>query len=146
VRFRIVGSGQLDRELDDVPPNVERVAWLDYERVPVELHRCGCALGIFGTSDKAHRVIPNKVFQALACGAPVVTGDTPAARELLRHDESALLIRPGDPAALASAIRRLAADAALAKRIAAAGQEAFRRNASEEILATRWRELLESVR
>ena len=61
-RFRVVGSGQLGRLLDDRPPNVEHVAWVDYERLPDELHRAGCALGVFGTSAKAARVIPNKVF------------------------------------------------------------------------------------
>jgi len=146
VRFRIVGSGQLEREIDGAPPNVERVPWVDYERLPEELHRCGCALGIFGTSTKARRVIPNKVFQALACGAPVVTADTPGARELLHDGESALLVPPGDPAALADAVRRLANGASLAERVAAGGAAAYRRNASVDILAARWRDLLESAR
>src|SRR5207244_11653521 len=64
--FRIVGSGQLEPLLQDRPGNVEWIPWVDYERLPGELHRAGCALGIFGTSDKARRVIPNKAFQALA--------------------------------------------------------------------------------
>ena len=46
-------------------------------------------------------MIPNKAFQALACGTPLVTADTPAARELLQDGESALLVPPGDPEALA---------------------------------------------
>ncbi len=87
LRFRIVGSGQLDQLLADRPPNVEHVPWVEYEHLPDELHRASCALGIFGTSAKAARVIPNKVFQALACGTPVVSADTPAARELLERRE-----------------------------------------------------------
>ena len=63
------------------------------------------------------RVIPNKAFQALACGTPLVTADTPGARELLADGVSALLVPPGEPEALAAAVRRLAGDAALAERI-----------------------------
>ena len=99
--------------------------WVEYERLPDELHRAGCALGIFGTSDKAARVIPNKAFQALACGTPLVTADTPAARELLVDGESALLVPPGDPEALAAALRRLAADPELARRLGDGGLAAY---------------------
>src|SRR5262249_35076179 len=94
IRFRVVGSGQLQQLVETRPPNVEHVPWIEYERLPEELHRAGCALGIFGTSGKAARVIPNKAFQALACGTPLVTGDTPAARELLVDGDSALLVPP----------------------------------------------------
>jgi glycosyltransferase involved in cell wall biosynthesis len=142
LRFRVVGSGQLDRLLDDRPPNVEHVPWVEYEQLPGELHRASCALGIFGTSAKAARVIPNKVFQALACGTPVVTADTPAARELLRDGESALLVRPGDPAALAEAVRSAAA---LGPSLSEGGLAAYRGNASEDVLGRRWREVLESL-
>jgi len=145
IRFRIVGSGQLEHLLDDVPANVERVAWVPYEQLPSALHAAGCALGIFGTSDKASRVIPNKAFQAIACGTPLVTGDTPAARELLVDGESALLVPPGDPAALAAAIRRLAGDRQLAGRLSAAGRATFEQRASEAVLGARWRELLQRL-
>ena len=78
IAFRVVGSGQLDALLHDRPANVEWVEWIDYELLPAELHAAGCALGVFGTSGKAGRVIPNKAFQALACGTPLVTADTDA--------------------------------------------------------------------
>ena len=145
VPFRIVGSGQLEGLLLDAPANVERVAWIEYEALPQELEQAGCALGIFGTTGKAQRVIPNKAFQALASGAPLVTADTPAARELLVDGESALLVPPGDPEALAEAIRRLAASTELAQRIAAGGRTAYERQASEAVLGERWREIIERL-
>jgi glycosyltransferase involved in cell wall biosynthesis len=145
IPFRIVGSGQLEPLMRNAPANVERVSWIEYEELPGELGRAGCALGVFGTGAKAGRVIPNKAFQALACGTPLVTADTPAARELLEDGTSALLVPPGDAAALAAAVRRLAADVELATRIGAGGLAAYRRNASEEVLGTRWRGLLERL-
>lgn len=145
LRFRVVGSGQLDGLLADRPANVEWVSWVDYERLPDELHAAGCALGIFGRSDKAARVIPNKAYQALACGTPLVTADTPAARELLADEESALLVPPGDADALATVLRRLASDGSLAQRLSAGGLATFRTRASEDVLGARWRGLLEGL-
>jgi glycosyltransferase involved in cell wall biosynthesis len=145
LRFRIVGSGQLDRLLAGAPANVEHLPWVEYERLPEELHRATCALGIFGTSAKALRVIPNKAFQALACGTPLVTGNTPAARELLVDGESALLVPPGDSDALAAALRQLAADPELARKLSAGGLAAYREHASEDVLGARWRRLLEEI-
>jgi glycosyltransferase involved in cell wall biosynthesis len=144
IPFRIVGSGQLGRLLEQRSPNVEWVDWVEYDRLPAELHRAGCALGIFGASAKAARVIPNKAFQAIACGVPLVTADTPAARELLRDGESASLVPPGDPEALAEAVRQLAAGAGT-ERLAAGGLEAYRERASEAVLGARWRSLLEQA-
>jgi glycosyltransferase involved in cell wall biosynthesis len=145
IPFRIVGSGQLEDLLADHPVNVEHIPWVEYELLPGELHAAGCALGIFGTGEKAQRVIPNKAFQALACGTPLITADTPAARELLVQDESALLVPPGDPEALAEAIRRLVDDTELARRIGAGGRAAYEQKASEAVLGQRWREIIESV-
>jgi glycosyltransferase involved in cell wall biosynthesis len=145
LQFRVVGSGQLERLLDGRPANVEHVPWVDYEHLPAELHRASCALGIFGTSGKAARVIPNKAFQAIACGTPLVTAGTPAARELLRDGESALLVPAGNAEALAAALRRLAADPTLADALSAGGLAAYRAHASEEVLGARWRSLIESL-
>jgi glycosyltransferase involved in cell wall biosynthesis len=145
IRFRVVGSGQLSQLLTERPPNVDHVPWIEYERLPAEIEDTGCALGIFGTTPKAERVIPNKAFQALASAAPLVTGDTPAARELLVDRESALLVPPGDSHALASAVRALAADPDLSRRVAAGGRAAYERHASEPVLGARWRGIIERL-
>jgi glycosyltransferase involved in cell wall biosynthesis len=145
IQFKVVGSGQLEHAVEGRPANVEWTRWVEYERLPEELHAAGCALGIFGTSAKAGRVIPNKAFQALACGTPLVTAATPGARELLADGVSALLVPRADPEALATAIRRLADDRALAERIGARGHAVYREHASEDVLGARWRGLLEAL-
>src|SRR4029453_17050798 len=127
IAFRIVGSGQHEAALAYRPANVDWGPWVEYEALPEELHAAGCALGVFGASAKAGRVIPNKVFQALACGTPVVTADTRAARELLADGVSALLVPTGDPDALAAAVRRLADHGAPAGRNPGPGHRCSRR-------------------
>lgn len=143
VPFRVVGSGQLEGLLADRPANVEWVPWVEYTSLPGEIQSAGCALGIFGAGGKTARVIPNKAFQTIACATPLVTADTPAARELLTDGLNALLVPPGDPEALAGAVRRLAADPALADRIGKAGRKTYEAQASERVLGARWRDLLE---
>jgi glycosyltransferase involved in cell wall biosynthesis len=143
LRFRLVGSGQLEHLVHRRSANVDWAPWVEYERLPAELHSAGCALGVFGTSDKAKRVIPNKAFQALACGTPLVTSDTPAARELLVDGESALLVPPGDAGALVGALRRVATEPETARHLAGGGRAVYEARASEQVTGQRWRELLE---
>jgi glycosyltransferase involved in cell wall biosynthesis len=145
VRFRLVGQGQLDDVLRDRPPNVEWVRWVDYDRLGAAYRAAACALGVFGTTAKAARVIPNKAYQALACGTPLVTADTPAARELLADGESARLVPAGDAEALAEAVRGLLVDEEAARRLADRGLAAYRAQASEDVLASRWRGVVERV-
>jgi glycosyltransferase involved in cell wall biosynthesis len=142
VAFRIVGTGQVAHLLDARPPNVEHIPWIEYERVPELYARAGCALGLFGSSGKAQRVIPHKTFQALAVGAPLITADTPAAQEMLAHGRDCLLVQR-TPESLAEAIVSLRDDPELAERIAAGGRATFEREASEAVLGIRWREAIE---
>jgi glycosyltransferase involved in cell wall biosynthesis len=56
---------------------------------------------------------PLKLFEYLAMGRPIVASDLPSLREVLTHGETALLVPPGDPQALAGALLRVASDRAL---------------------------------
>jgi glycosyltransferase involved in cell wall biosynthesis len=99
----------------------------------------GIVLGSFRES----RAIPPPVFEALATGAPVITADTPSARELLSHGESALLVEPGDVDALVDALRQLTADDELRAAIATHGRRVYAERASRLVLGTLWRQALE---
>jgi glycosyltransferase involved in cell wall biosynthesis len=142
IRFRVVGTGQVTHVLDARPPNVEHVPWVEYELVAGEYARAGCSVGVFGASGKAERVIPHKTFQALAVGTPLITADTPAARELLVDGRDSLLVeRTAD--SLAEAITALRDDPELAQRIGRGGRATFEREASEAVLGIRWRDAIE---
>ena len=69
--------------IDDPLPHVQWTDWLDYAQLNRRIAEADLCLGIFGTSDKAASVIPNKVFQIVATGRPLITRDSPAIRELL---------------------------------------------------------------
>ena len=62
---------------------------------------------------------PLKLFEYMASGRPIVASDLPVLREILRDGENALLYPPESPDALATAVRRLGEDPALARRLAA---------------------------
>jgi glycosyltransferase involved in cell wall biosynthesis len=56
-----------------------------------------------------------------------------------------MLVPPGDPQALARALRSLAAEPERARQLAEAGEAVYRDRASEEVLGARWRGLLEAL-
>jgi glycosyltransferase involved in cell wall biosynthesis len=62
---------------------------------------------------------PLKLFEYMASGRPIVASDLPSLREVLRHEENALLVEPGNPQALVAGIQRIKDDAALGRRLAA---------------------------
>jgi len=62
------------------------------------------------------------LVEAMAAGLPVVASDIDGWREVVRDGVDAILVPPGDPAALAEAVRSVLGDPALAARLAAAGR------------------------
>lgn len=111
VDFLMVGTGQeyeKTRRRAAANPSVRWQDWIDPAQLPTVVARHHVCLGIFGTDPKAQRVVPNKVYQGAACGCAVVTSDTPPQRRAL--GDAGVFVSPGDPEALATAIRALARD------------------------------------
>jgi len=110
IQWLLVGHGQeagrVREMLDADPlPRVRWLEWVDYGDLRRYIQASDVCLGIFGTSDKAASVIPNKVFQVIAAGKPLITLDSSAVRELLGDSPATVrLLPPGDPQALAAAL------------------------------------------
>ena len=141
VEVTMIGRGQDEAETKRLAAANKSVRWLDWvpaAELPALVAAHDVCLGIFGTGDKALRVVPNKVFQGAAAGCAVVTSDTAPQRRVLGtvpHESGAVLVPPGDPAALADALLRLAEDReALLKLRHAARQLAAERFTPEQVV------------
>ena len=113
VNWVLLGSGPLLDECKRKAQGLSNLAfenWLPYADLPQRIRRADILLGVFGTTPKAQRVIPNKVFQALACGKPVVTCRAPSyPLPIGASKEGVIFVAPGSPEELAAAVAALAA-------------------------------------
>ena len=97
-----------------------------------------------------HEPLGNVVIEAWSSGLPVIATASAGPASLIEHGESGILVplpgaRGGGPEALASAIERLCADAALRARLAQAGRRAYETQFTEPIVVARYRSFFDSV-
>jgi glycosyltransferase involved in cell wall biosynthesis len=150
LRWTLIGAGpELERCRRSAAglPNVGFEPWVEYSALPDRIRRADILLGIFGTTAKAGRVIPNKVFQALACGRPVVTRRSAAypAGVAARTDQGVYWVEAGDPDGLAAVVadlaRTLPREPGLGRRAADLYTEAF----SNRVILAQLRDALASL-
>lgn len=131
LQFSVTGDGQMRKTMLALHRrlNLQNVTFFPpvaYQQLPHLMCRAHIALGIFGSTPKAMRVIPNKTFEALACGMPLVTGASPATTEAgLIHQDNCLLTPMGKAEPLANAILELKQDSKLRSAIGKQGRELY---------------------
>jgi glycosyltransferase involved in cell wall biosynthesis len=80
------------------------------------------ALDVFALPSYANEGVPQALMQAMAAGVPVISTPVGSIDELVRDEETGLMVPPQDVSALSAAIERLLADPALATRLAQAAR------------------------
>jgi glycosyltransferase involved in cell wall biosynthesis len=149
VRFVLIGDGQdrvaaEERIAEHGLENVELVGLIPLANLPNHLAMATVCLGIFGDSPKAGRVVPNKVYECLALGRPIVTRESEAIDEMLTQDEIAT-VPPRDPVALAEAITAILDDRGRREEMARAGRDRYERLFHEKALAETLGHILNTV-
>lgn len=152
IRFELVGDGQTYGEASSLAERLQvknvtfHRTWLSPEDLIADyIITADVCLGAFGDSPKARRVVPIKVFVALAMGKPVITGDSPAAREMLTHGTDAILCEMADPSALAQAILLLKRNRPLREKMAKGGYLSFQNKFSSQVIGATVKDHLAEV-
>jgi glycosyltransferase involved in cell wall biosynthesis len=150
VRFLIAGAGA---QLHDVQrtaaerglDNVTFTGLVGRDRVPSLLAASDVMLVTLTAADVFKTVLPSKMFEAMAAERPVVLAVDGEARELLERSGGGVACPPGDAAALADAIVRLADAPRLRASMGAAGRAFVEREFNRRAWATQYLALLNEI-
>jgi glycosyltransferase involved in cell wall biosynthesis len=140
IAFTFMGAGQeyeaMQRMAHDLHlKNITWTGWVPHGKIRSCICGADICLGIFGDTDKASRVIPNKAFEIIAAKKPLLTGDSPASRELFTDRNDVLFCKMADPESLAEMILLLKNDDSLRNRIAEEGYKTFKQRCSAALVA-----------
>jgi len=113
IRFTMLGDGYLKEDFikyvkDNRLNNVRFVGFMPEEQLVKQIQAADILLGVFSKSSLFERVIPNKVFAALACKKALITADRREVSSMFKNNTEVVLCSPEDPTSLAQAIMDLA--------------------------------------
>ncbi len=150
VKWALIGNGPLRKSCEEKARGLENVFfedWMPYEQLPARIHQADILLGVFGTTAKAGRVIPNKVYQSLASGRVVITRLAGAYPEALcRMQDSGLVWSlAGDAHSLASRVAELAGDRVRLSVLGEAAARSSKRFFSEQVILRQLQDALTLV-
>ncbi|MBI1969743.1 glycosyltransferase family 4 protein [Candidatus Woesearchaeota archaeon] len=150
VYFELIGEGQTYDTMKELAKdlgcqNVQFLGKKPLQELPKHMAKADVCLGIFGKTDKAKRVIPTKAYAALAMRKPLVTGDTPAARELLKDSDTCIFCKMADGESLANTIGLVKTDKIIREKIAENGYQLFVKKCSSKVIGKMLKDYLEKV-
>jgi glycosyltransferase involved in cell wall biosynthesis len=137
----------LKSRIEQAPSNL---IWLD--RVPqgdLPAMIRGAVAALVPTVDPrgiaAHGITPLKLFEMLACGAPVIVSDFRGMADLVRGGRCGLVVPSGDAEALARAVGELAADPDRARAMGEAGAHLIASEHSWDARAAETAQIIDGV-
>jgi len=150
IEFIMIGNGQtFDKDfLLAKRINVNNINFLGFQPLKViaeEISTSDVCLGVLGKSNKAGYVIPNKAYEVLAMGKPLIVADSEASKELLKHKESAYFCERANPQAIAEAILDLKNNPKLKEKIGNNGYKIFKEKCSMKVIGEQLKEILKNT-
>jgi glycosyltransferase involved in cell wall biosynthesis len=109
------------------------------------LSAADACIAILKPLEEYKRTYPNKVFDYMAAGRPVVLAIDGVIREVVESAECGLFAAPGDPPALARALRELASDRTRSCTLGLRGRKYLEEHFSRETMAENLLKMLEAM-
>jgi len=125
--------------------NVSFLPSVPKREMPEVLAGADACIAILKPIEAYKTTYPNKVFDYMAAGRPVILAIDGVIRDVVEASGCGLFVRPGDPRALADAIRMLRADRQRSRLMGLNGQRYLEQNFSRQTIADRLLEVLESA-
>ncbi len=104
--------------------SVEYLGTLDRPRVAGLMARSTAGLVLFHPEPNHVNAQPNKLFEYMSAGLPVIASDFPLWRDIVERYECGICVDPLDPEAIARAMRLLAENQELSNRFGRNGRDA----------------------
>ena len=134
IKWTLIGSFQKIK-LDGLPLNISFESTMNIKKLARRINKATLLLGIFSNSEKANNVIPNKVFQSLACGKTVITRYADAyPKSFFKKNMGIFFVKPNDPRALAQQVLKVINDKKLIIKTNKLARSTFNAFYSEEII------------
>ncbi|HEY5670045.1 MAG TPA: glycosyltransferase family 4 protein, partial [Anaerolineales bacterium] len=114
--------------------------------MPRALAAADACIAILKPIEMYKTVYPNKVFDYMAAGRPVILAIDGVIRQVVEVAGSGVYVPPGDAKALANAIRELAANPAMRQSMGLAGRRCVEEAFSRELLAEKMAKIIEEMR
>ncbi|MEA3480308.1 MAG: glycosyltransferase [Bacteroidota bacterium] len=118
-------SDTLHEKLKQIPswPKVEDMGYVDRKTYASVLSRSMAGLVVFYPESNHINAQPNKIFEYMSAGVPVIGSDFPLWKRILEDDDCGLCVNPLHPEQLSAAINRLLGDPELAERMGSNGRK-----------------------
>jgi glycosyltransferase involved in cell wall biosynthesis len=122
-RLAFLGEGRLGGGLRAQAKSLGITGRVDWHGIVEDPHAFYRTASIFALPSRVEGM-PNALLEAMSCSLPVIVSDgAPGPLELVEDGVTGLVVPVNDAAALAAALRRLAADESLRKRLGEAARE-----------------------
>ena len=150
IGFLLVGDGAERQRLVEKAAtmgltNLKIVGQLPKSDMPAIWAATDVSMILLKRADTFKKVLPSKMFEAMAMACPIVLGVEGESRELLAAAEAGIAITPESAGELAQAVERLAADPTLCARLGQQGATYVRAHFDRWKLAMQYLEFLASV-